>query len=189
MELNLYYNPKEQVYYYYNDDKTCDNCFKPFVDVVLVKVVWDRLGSGVQYFCKRCKDKFQENNKATYIERFVGVLTNNISRNCEIVLISKPTLTDSTNVLIFDIDKLQDGKTVDKTNLANRESWEGSSVGSLDYQDEGELTGLAFIEEQKYINPINDDELDKLLLSHKNSIPVIEYEKKQKLLDNGNGSL
>lgn len=183
MELNLYFNPKEQVYYFFDDgSRTCDNCFKPFADFVLVKVVWDRLGSGVQYFCTACKDKFQDNVKATFVERFVGVLTDHISRGCEIVLITKPSLTDSTNIMVFDVDKLQDGKTMDKTVFANRESWEGSSVGSLEYQDEGELTGLAFIEEQKYINPITDKELDVLLLEHKNSIPMIEYEK-QKLLE------
>lgn len=167
MELNLYYNPKEQVYYYYNDDKTCDNCFNPFFDVVLVKVVWDKFGSGVQYFCKNCRNNFQENTKATYIERFVGVLTNNISRNCEIVLLSKPVLKPVSDVSVFDTNSIQSDRVVDKTVYSNRPS----------------LPVKEYVIDDGKDKVLNDLALDKFLLDVKSSVPALEFEKQKQLRD------
>jgi hypothetical protein len=186
--IELYFEPKENVYYFINSNNvTCTNCSSELFDVVFIKVVWDKLGSGVQYYCNKCVDVYQSDVKATFVERFGAMIVESVSRRCEFVLLSKPILKPLSDLSVFDSDSFDSDKVVDNTRFANRESWGGSSVGSLSYLKD-DVVGLDDLQSGKSVKLLDNNSLNSLLLSYKNSVPVIE-EKKKLLLENSNDLL
>lgn len=168
MNIQLYLDPKDKVYYFVNSNNvTCNNCNNELVGVVFIKVVWDKLGSGVQYYCSKCSNHYKKDVKATFIERFGAIITNNVNRNYEFVLLSKPVLKPVSDLSVFDTDSIESDKVVDKTVYSNRPS----------------LPVKEYVIDDGKDKVLNDLALDKFLLDVKSSVPIIEYEKQKQLKD------
>lgn len=168
MNIQLYLDPKDKVYYFFNSNNVnCTNCNNELVGVVFIKVVWDKLGSGVQYFCNKCTSYYKKDVKATFVERFGAIITDNINRNYEFVLLSKPVLKPVSDVSVFDTEGIEFDKVVDKTVYSNRPS----------------LPVKEYLIDDGKDKVLNDLALNKFLLDIKSSVPAIEYEKQKLLKD------
>jgi hypothetical protein len=181
---NLYYDKKEGIYYFCDLDKKCDNCKEYFSDVVILKIIWDKLGSSVSCYCRKCKSFAKINTKVTVCSVIVAMFSDFVSKDWDVSIITKPSLMPSSNLTILDVDIIG-GDTVDKTVYAGRESWSGSNVGSLSYKNE--ITeGLSDLQSGKKIKMLDDNALDNFLLLHKNSVPILESSEKVLLSSNIN---
>lgn len=124
MENKLYYNKKEDVHYYLDDNKECDICGSKIEEAIVIKIYWDKLGSGIRCYCFNCRNK--DNILASVVENYVAVITDIVDNDCTPVFISKPVLGDTKNLSTFDISGINSlgGTTVDKTVYANRKDSE-----------------------------------------------------------------
>lgn len=164
MKTDLYYNPKEELWYLANLDRDCDNCGKKIVGLALISVYWDKIGSGISYYCLNCKKVAKKCWRATYGEIYQANVSLNVPRNSLPMILSKPSLSDSSNLSTFDIKDISSVKTVDNTVYANR-----SSNRVKEYVIESDKGNFDLLSDNK---PLSDRALDKFFSSVKSAVPI-----------------
>ena len=171
MKQNLYYNKNTDLYYFTDVNKECDNCFNIIEDIIYIRVHWDKLGSGIKYFCFNCQNK--QPIHATVIENRIAVVTEDIPKDSVPNFFNKPILNNATNLTNFDVAlKNLGSETIkDKTVYAGRETWEGTQIGAPDI--------IAQLEKKD--NAINSIEDDFKIF---NAVPLIEQQDKKQLTKN-----
>lgn len=129
---NLYYDNKEDIYYYTDLETDCDYCKETIENIVFIKLGWDRLGSDIKHYCFNCRDKNVSYARIT--ETIRAIVEEDISDEFIPYSYKKPSLQNSTNMSNIDVASLNiaNEQTIDKTIFAGRESLEGATIGNQD---------------------------------------------------------
>lgn len=173
--INLYFDTKDKVYYFNDTNKKCDNCSNIIKDNVIIRVFWDKLGSGVNYLCTNCKKILKYSNKAILTETYLAIIDIDVPSKAIPVIFSKPSLSCARNIMTCDAAaiNLDNEKIIDNTLYSNRPE---SKV--KEYIIESELEDIDL---KLGYNAMSDDELDKFFVSVQNSVPLIDYESRRVL--------
>ena len=171
--INLYFDKKDNVYYFNDDSKICDSCGLIIKDNIFIRVFWDKLGSGVNYLCMDCSKK--KVTQATFTEVYKAIIECDVPGKAMPVVFTKPTLTASRNMMNVDAADLNlDGEVViDKTVYANRKE-----PKVKEYQIEAAEDDIALKLGHK---PMDDTELDSFFTAVKSSVPMIDSDDKKVL--------
>jgi hypothetical protein len=172
---NLYFDNKDKVYYFNDLNKDCDNCSNIIKDNIVIRVFWDKLGSGVNYLCTNCKKSLKYSTKATLTETYMAIIESDIPSKAIPIIFSKPTLSCVRNIMTCDAAalNLDDEREVDNTVYSNK-----AIMPINNYLIESEEEDISLKLEHE---AMTDDELDKFFVDVKNSIPMIGYDE-QKVL-------
>jgi len=173
--INLYYDPKDKMYYYNALNKPCDACNNLIEGTILIRVFWDKLGSGVNYLCHKCKPHLKKSDNATYTETYVAVIDLDIPHKAIPIVFTKPSLECPRDLMTCDVATMSlDGeKVIDKTVYSGR-----TDPKVKEYLIESEDENISLHLEH---NPLSDNELEDFFESVKTAIPVIEYQDKKVL--------
>lgn len=171
--INLYFDKKDNVYYFNDITKACDSCGLIINDSIFIRVFWDKLGSGANYLCMKCSKK--KVFPATFTEEYTAIIESDVPSKAIPIVFSKPTLSASRNIMNVDAAAMNlDGEIViDKTVYANRQE-----PKVKEYLIEAEEEDIALKLDNK---PLSDTELDNFFTTIKSSVPMIESNDKRLL--------
>lgn len=167
--INLYFDPKDKMYYYNALNKPCDSCNSLIEGTIIIRVFWDKLGSGVNYLCRKCKDNLKKSDNATVTETYVAIIDLDIPHKAIPVMFTKPTLECASNMMTCDVANvnLNGEKVIDKTFYSGR-----VDPKVKEYLIEAEDDNIALHLEHQ---AMNDKDLDDFFTSVKAAIPVLEH--------------
>lgn len=167
---NLYYDSKEDVFFFNNLETDCDYCKEIIENIIFVKLGWDRLGSDIKHYCFNCRDKNLSYARTTEVIR--AIVDDNIENDFIPYSYKKPSLHNATNMSNIDVANINISSehTTDKTVYANRESLEGATIGSQ------ELINKLEVEDNKILSV---DEGLTLLDSLAKATPLLESDNKK----------
>jgi len=160
--INLYFDPKDKIYYYKDLNKACDNCNNYIDGTIIIRVFWDRLASGVNYFCNKCRIALKKSNSADYTETYIAIIDAEIPSKAIPIIFTKPNLQCARNMMVFDVcDNLDGEKVVDKTVYSGR-----SDPKVMEYLIESECEDIDLKLKHQ---PLNDKQLDNFFADIKSS--------------------
>jgi len=170
---NLFYSKTEQLYYFNDCGKECDNCNTIVEDIIFIRAVWDKLGSGISYFCFNCRGKSY--SLATVINNISAVVCDDLPTDSVPVILSKPIITNTTNMSTCDIANINisSEQTIDKTVYANKENLDDIIIGNK------ELINTLAVEDNKLLSV---DEGLNLLNELAKAKPLIEKDTQDEYL-------
>lgn len=166
--INLYFDAKDKVYYFNDLNKACDSCGQIIEGHIIIRVFWDKLQSGANYFCNNCKDKLTTSDRASFTDTYMAMVDADVPSKAMPVVFSKPSLSPVRNIMTCDAAdmNLDNEQVIDKTVYANRKE-----AKVKEYFIEAEEDDIALKLGHK---PMDDTELDGFFASVKNSVPMIE---------------
>ena len=160
--INLYFDPKDKIYYYNDINMPCDLCGDIIDGTIIIRVFWDRLASGVNYFCHNCRIALKKSELADYTETYIAIIDADIPHKCIPIIFKKPNLQCARNLMVFDVtDNLDGEKVVDKTVYSGR-----SEPKVKEYLIESESDNIDL---HLTHQPLNNNDLNKFFGNVKSS--------------------
>jgi hypothetical protein len=176
-EQNLRYSKSCNTYFFINEYKDCEVCKNNIENSIIILSTYTRKTFNKHYYCLHCAKKIPSTKSMIVTSRIVATITSfdELPKDSIFVLDNKPSLAPMRNMSNFDLAlcNLEGEKNVDKTNLALRESFEGSSIGDSSI--------ISKLEKKDSLLLSVDDGMD-LLNSLAKATPMIEYKEKDKKL-------
>ena len=136
--MNLFFDKKENRYYFNNITKICHHCQREIADVsntIFICNLWSRKQHEILYYCRACALKKKEDAWVyIYKDLLPALLAEHIPMSCVPVLNIPPSLSYSRIDDIFSlaITNREGEKVVNKTKLALKQSFEGIQIGKED---------------------------------------------------------
>lgn len=139
-ELNLFFDQKESKYYFTNQDKVCEHCKKPIINLILIKRIIDRFGNKELFYCYNCiKECRKMNRKYDYEEITTALIVDYVPKTAYPIIRKNNAQVETvkSNISVFDIhgieEKFGSHRTIDNTKHAGRFSLEGAKIGDESY--------------------------------------------------------
>lgn len=167
-QLPLYYNSEKRIYYYFGRCN-CKYCKEELEDLFVCAWAFDNNFFEIYNCCVGCWEKNKVKQLLTrmkYAEFKIVTSVDSLPKNCIQYLINIPQLSNASELTTIDAVKLKSDFVEDRTKYANRESFEGASIGVMP-------------ENKPKIE--TEEEVTKFLVEHQQARPIT-----QNLLSNQN---
>ena len=127
MNINLWYDSKEALYYLINQDIICSECGQQIENLVFFQTKY-MPSSELSLFCEHCFTKGKAVSQYAVVETCVAIVSKDFlpTKNCHKVVFRPPQLHNSNNLSVFQINEINKEfknsapKIIDRTKLAGR---------------------------------------------------------------------
>jgi hypothetical protein len=147
----MIYFSKSKGKYYSPEGGECINCKNPIDRFMIHASFFDKREKWASNYCQRCFDNIRESSLVT---QFKIVIIEDIPTDSILVPENPPELGKG-ELSVFEMAdrQTQNEKVINNTIYANRISWEGASIGSMEYTKEKEPAQLT----EKKFNALIED--------------------------------
>ena len=135
IEDQLFFSKKNSIYYFVNDNKSCDKCNNLISGTIIIKRFFSKKAYIKKFYCINCIKKVKENIINNYNDVMIATITKNIPKDAVMVLDTKPQITARS---LDEIDVFSACyKEIDGVKLNDKTKWSGRDKGiSINKQDE-----------------------------------------------------
>jgi hypothetical protein len=128
---NVFYSQKDNKYYI-NIEKSCKFCKKPIEHFGIYVKHFQRGWCDTYFSCPNCNKKVKSLGKVNEFTPVVYI--DDLPRDSKPIIITPPTLVNTSNLDVWSARQLRPDKVFDKTKHADRADWEDATIGIMPEQ-------------------------------------------------------
>jgi len=123
--------------YYTNSVVLCGICNKKIEGVMMLEILFSKKNHIKNNYCLGCLKKRNKYKTHLWTELFGVIITKFIPSDAIPIISWLPEVSVRNNLSVYAIDKIQEGKTINRTRYARQQSIENATIGDKTNIDDG----------------------------------------------------